>query len=178
MTNLLKELVSYRSVNMMDETYIIDDVKEKMCFVAQDLAREAREARKGLQSAHYGEYVLPDGVRCARGYVRAKIKRNTTDGDDDEDDGDGTADDEQCLPLCNERFMTPEVLFCPSDIGIAQAGVHELVAQAVRLPYRARNQRHRSRRACDTEGEPHAVRRRRQSRLRRPHPLWASASCL
>ena len=135
MTNLLKELVSYRSVNMMDETYIMDDVKEKMCFVAQDLGREAAEAKKAARSEHYGEYVLPDGVQCARGYVREKrdvrAGKKGGESDDDDDDDVGPALDEQCLPLCNERFMTPEVLFNPSDIGIAQAGVHELVTQAV-----------------------------------------------
>ena len=31
----------------------------------------------------------------------------------------------------NERFMVPEALFYPSDIGLAQAGVAEVVTQAV-----------------------------------------------
>mmetsp|Transcript_11212 Transcript_11212/g.30563 ORF Transcript_11212/g.30563 Transcript_11212/m.30563 type:complete len:204 (+) Transcript_11212:1122-1733(+) len=38
---------------------------------------------------------------------------------------------EQVLPLNNERFMVPEVLFHPSDIGLMQAGVAEAVVQAV-----------------------------------------------
>ena len=143
MTNLLKEVVSYRSINMMDETYIIDDVKEKMCFVAQDFEKEGMEARKGVNSEHYGEYVLPDGVRYARGYVRNKNSMSSRVDDDDDDDDDDDNDDtglgkaskgaieEQYLPLCNERFMAPEVLFHPSDIGINQAGLPELVTQAV-----------------------------------------------
>ena len=137
MTNLLKEVVSYRAINMMDETYIIDDIKEKMCFVAQDFEAAGAEARKGVRSEHYGEYVLPDGVRCARGYVRAKRgaaggSEEEEDDDEDEEDGAGpSAVEEQYLPICNERFMTPEVLFHPSDIGINQAGLPELVTQAV-----------------------------------------------
>lgn len=45
LTNYLKELVSYRSVNVMDETFLIDDVKEKLCFVSSDVARDLRIAR-------------------------------------------------------------------------------------------------------------------------------------
>jgi len=37
----------------------------------------------------------------------------------------------QFLTLVNERFMVPEVLFHPSDIGGRQCGVAELVTQAV-----------------------------------------------
>lgn len=37
----------------------------------------------------------------------------------------------QALALNNERFMVPEALFRPSDIGLQQAGVAEVVQQAV-----------------------------------------------
>lgn len=40
LTNYLKELVSYRSVNVMDETLLMDDVKEKLCFVSLDVPRD------------------------------------------------------------------------------------------------------------------------------------------
>ncbi|MQL84589.1 hypothetical protein Taro_017107 [Colocasia esculenta] len=45
LTNYLKELVSYRSVNVMDETFIIDDAKEKLCFISLDVARDLQLAR-------------------------------------------------------------------------------------------------------------------------------------
>lgn len=45
LTNYLKELVSYRSVNVMDETLIMDDVKEKLCFVSLDVPRDLHVAR-------------------------------------------------------------------------------------------------------------------------------------
>ena len=45
LTNYLKELVSYRSVNVMDETFIMDDVKEKLCFVSLDVERDLQIAR-------------------------------------------------------------------------------------------------------------------------------------
>lgn len=45
LTNYLKELVSYRSVNVMDESFIMDDVKEKLCFVSTDVQRDLKIAR-------------------------------------------------------------------------------------------------------------------------------------
>lgn len=45
LTNYLKELVSYRSVNVMDESFIMDDVKEKLCFVSLDVAKDLQVAR-------------------------------------------------------------------------------------------------------------------------------------
>ena len=41
----MKELVSYRAVNVMDESFIMDDVKEKLCFVSLDVARDLQIAR-------------------------------------------------------------------------------------------------------------------------------------
>lgn len=45
LTNYLKELVSYRSINLMDETLIIDDAKEKLCFVSLDVSNDLQLAR-------------------------------------------------------------------------------------------------------------------------------------
>lgn len=45
LTNYLKELVSYRAINVMDETLLMDDVKEKLCFVSLDVERDLQFAR-------------------------------------------------------------------------------------------------------------------------------------
>lgn len=34
-----------RSVNMMDETYLLEHIKEQLCFVSQDTAADLRAAR-------------------------------------------------------------------------------------------------------------------------------------
>lgn len=43
------------------------------------------------------------------------------------------SDDEQVLQMGNERLCVPEVLFTPSDIGLAQAGLVESIAASVAL---------------------------------------------
>ena len=92
LTNYLKELVSYRQWNMMDEYVLMDDVKEKLCYAAIEVSDELKRAKvKGPANDVNREYVLPD-----------------------------------------ERFMVPEALFHPADIGLNQAGIAEVVTQAVR----------------------------------------------
>ncbi|KAF9020827.1 actin-like ATPase domain-containing protein [Hymenopellis radicata] len=48
LTNHLKELVSFRQWNMMDETYIVNDVKESCCFVSNDFRRDLEMCRSVL----------------------------------------------------------------------------------------------------------------------------------
>lgn len=40
---------------------------------------------------------------------------------------------EQVLRMGNERFAVPEVLFRPDDIGLAQAGISQAIAQSIAL---------------------------------------------
>ena len=51
LTNYLKELVSYRAWNVMDETYIMEDVKEKLCFVSTGIDHDLNMARS-VSSSH------------------------------------------------------------------------------------------------------------------------------
>lgn len=117
LTNLLKDTVSLRSWNMMDETAIINAVKERLCYVSMSYLSDLRATRRpGVAK----EYMLPD------------ISRGDIDplghiiGDDEERDGD-----EQVLVMNNERIAIPEMLFHPSDYGLDQAGVAEIIFQAV-----------------------------------------------
>ncbi|KAL6974169.1 Actin-related protein 6 [Sarracenia purpurea var. burkii] len=86
LTNYLKELVSYRSVNVMDETFIMDEVKEKLCFVSLDVARDLKIARRaGRDNCLRCTYVLPDGVTHTKGFLKdpdeAKRYLTLEDGD-------------------------------------------------------------------------------------------------
>ena len=36
LTNHLKEIISYRQLHVMDETYVMNQVKEDVCYVSQD----------------------------------------------------------------------------------------------------------------------------------------------
>jgi hypothetical protein len=62
-----------RSLNMMDEPYLMEQVKEQACFVSQDVRADLGMAAKGRRSDHLREFVLPDGVHNLRGYMRVGV---------------------------------------------------------------------------------------------------------
>lgn len=129
LTNHFKEVISYRQLNVMDESYVINQVKEDCCFVTQDFFADMKIAQKKTsENPIVREYVLPDCTTIKRGYLQPA----------------GTAkksDDYQVLRLSNERFAVPELLFHPSDIGISQMGISEAVVDAIN--------------ACPEETRPH-----------------------
>jgi len=120
LTNHLKELVSYRQWNMMEETYIVNDVKEKCCYVSTQFSADLEASRADKsRNTIIQEYVLPDFSRNRRGYIRQP--------------DDPTIDGEQILYMGNERFSIPEVMFCPEHIGLHQAGLGEAIVQSINL---------------------------------------------
>lgn len=153
LTNYLKELVSYRSVNVMDETFIMDDVKEKLCFVSLDVERDLQIARRsGRDNLFRCTYVLPDGVTHTKGYIKdpdeAQRYLNLEDGAQspqlktkegmDHLEVLGKSNDRMRIDLTknefgltNERFIVPEMIFRPADLGMNQAGLAECIVRAV-----------------------------------------------
>lgn len=155
LTNYLKELVSFRSVNVMEETFLIDDVKEKLCFVSLDVNRDLNIARKsGKENLFRCTYVLPDGVMHTKGFVKYpdQAKRylalregglpsspsveaqggvncpETAEPPEDRKRVDLTKNE---FELTNERFLVPEMIFRPADLGMNQAGIAECIVRAV-----------------------------------------------
>lgn len=83
LTNYLKELVSFRQWNMMDEFKLIDQVKEELCFVSADMVGDLKRtkvmrngARRAVETTDpFGlplkrNFVLPDFQSIQRGYVK------------------------------------------------------------------------------------------------------------
>jgi actin-related protein 6 len=164
LTNYLKELVSYRQWNVMDEFALIEDVKLKTVYCVEDgdIYGALNEAKKKIKENKIAvKYVLPDGVNTLRGFIANSViaDSDAKDGGSDSDVSDINEDDDlqtrrrklkklkeknekgagsmelapdaQSLVLVNERFMVPEILFHPRDIGLNQCGISELVAQAL-----------------------------------------------
>lgn len=61
-----------RQLNVMDETYVINQVKEDACFVSLNFNADMRTARGGREeNTILRDYVLPDFTTIKRGYVRS-----------------------------------------------------------------------------------------------------------
>ena len=140
LTNYLKEIVSMRQYNMVDETYIMNEVKEAVSFISNDFPIDMERTWKGnrkrgqadLSEGIVVDYVLPDPNAGKKGFMRphdpllnAKKRKSVLSG------GGPEAVSEDVLVLGNERFAVPEILFTPSDIGMKQAGIPDIIIQSL-----------------------------------------------
>lgn len=106
----------------MDETYVINQVKEDSCYVALDFKADMKTASShGDKNTVVRNYVLPDFNTIRRGYVQQ------SDGSSKE-----IAEGCQILRLNNERFTVPEILFNPSDIQMESMGIAEAIVKCIR----------------------------------------------
>ncbi|KAF8157920.1 actin-related protein Arp6 [Crassisporium funariophilum] len=120
LTNQLKELVSFRQWNMMDETYIMNHVKESCCFVSTNYKQDTETCRiDQKQNDIVQEYMLPDLSTNRKGRARQP--------------DDIITETDQILVMNNERFTVPELLFRPDDIGLDQAGLPATIAFSISL---------------------------------------------
>ncbi|KAF2733084.1 Actin/actin-like protein [Polyplosphaeria fusca] len=138
LTNYLKELSSLRHYNMMEETYLLNEIKEAVSFVTsskEQFSRDLERTWKGrlgdkrdLDTSIVVDYVLPDYEGSIHGYarphdpVKSRMRRGLQPQQGPRED---------LLPVGNERFAVPELLFNPSDIGIQEAGLPEAIVQAL-----------------------------------------------
>lgn len=140
MTNFLARLISLRQYDMRNDTYLVNEIKEACCYVSQDFKRDMERTWKGTRGDKRlifetgggiaKDYVLPDYHTRSKGFVRdhdptqaGKLKKMTT--------GKPAEAAEDILTLRNERFAVPELLFNPSDIGLRQSGIAQLVMESL-----------------------------------------------
>ena len=130
LTNQLKDLISYRQINVTEETYVINQVKEDTCFVSRDFYGDMSSCRQEImdfrdsgrvrKSGTFIRYILPDFSGTTRGCIY-----NPASGE--------LCPPDRTLNLGNERFSVPELLFTPSDIGLDQMGLAETVQHSLYL---------------------------------------------
>ncbi|KAH0542193.1 hypothetical protein FGG08_003414 [Glutinoglossum americanum] len=145
LTNYLKELVSIRHYNMIDETHLMNEVKEAVCYVSHDFKGDLERTWKGSVGDRRKpgsdgvdivvDYVLPDYNTQKAGFMRShdpslsgKLKKLGSSAG-----ANGDAGFEDFMTLGNERFTVPELLLSPGDVGMKQAGLAEVVMQSLRV---------------------------------------------
>lgn len=152
LTNLLKETISVRYFDLHQDTKIVNDIKEDVCFVSSDFKSDMERTWKGNRSKPSArqlqesddsmdvdgqkandelrvDYILPDGIHLLKGFSRshdpslaAARKRKLNAS---------APDSEISMTLGNERFTIPEVFFSPSDLGSQQPGLADCVMQSL-----------------------------------------------
>lgn len=136
LTNHLRNQLS-RTTDMSREDWISQEIKEDVCYIVRDssdfgstLERVWKGGQKDprtIDASIVVDYVLPDYEQLKRGFARphdpsksARLRRLGIGGTS-----------EMVLPIGNERFTVPELLFTPSDIGMQQEGVAGTVLQSL-----------------------------------------------
>ncbi|KAL1867846.1 Actin-related protein 6 [Diaporthe australafricana] len=137
LTNYLTRLLSLRHYDMRNDTYIVNEIKEKACYVSLDFKGDLEKTWKGTRGERREpyvtgagiakDYVLPDFHTRSAGIVRdfdatttAKQRKLAA-----------AASNEDVLTLRNERFTIPEIFFNPSDVGMHVPGLADLVKQCL-----------------------------------------------
>lgn len=125
----------------MDETYVINQLKEDTCFISTDFNHDISAAlKKGKDNSFAVDYVLPDFTTLRRGYIRPKeeigsgeqvCKIFLTSLGYFQGDLAFLFTVVQVIRMNNERFTVPELLFHPSDIGIQQMGISEAIVHVI-----------------------------------------------
>ncbi|TDH09983.1 hypothetical protein EPR50_G00092800 [Perca flavescens] len=108
----------------MDETYVINQVKEDVCYVSQQFYKdmEMLQRKKGEVNSVMIDYVLPDFSSIKKGFCKPREEMVLSGK---------YKTGEQILRLANERFAVPEMLFHPSDIGIQEMGIPEAIVDSI-----------------------------------------------
>lgn len=132
LTNHLKEIISYRQLNVMDETYVMNQVKEDVCYVSNNFSNDLKISQlRGKDNTIVCDYVLPDYTVIKRGYVRTVEETSKQPKDAVE----------QFIRMNSERIQVPEILFHPSDVALPEMGICEGIHHCTRL--------------CPEEVQPH-----------------------
>ncbi|RDA95459.1 hypothetical protein CP533_5407 [Ophiocordyceps camponoti-saundersi (nom. inval.)] len=136
LTNYLARLVSLRHLDMRNDTYIVNEMKEAACYVSEDFAADLDKCWKGTRGNRRPDYHSSGGI--VKDYVlpdfHTRFKGLLRDHDPTKHPKAGrmATSDEDVVTLRNERFSVPELLFNPSDVGIRQPGIPQLILQSLR----------------------------------------------
>lgn len=137
LTNYLTRLLSLRHYDMRNDTHIVNEIKEKTCYVSLDFKEDMEKTWKGTRGERREPYMTGAGI--AKDYVLPDFHARTEGIVRDFDAAStakqrklaAVASGEDVLTLRNERFVVPEILFNPSDIGVDTPGLADLVYQSL-----------------------------------------------
>lgn len=115
LNGLLKETISFRHYNVMEETILINNIKEKCCFTAPVSYFQSFQNKNDTQL----EYVLPDFQTSFIGYIRNKSEKISKDC--------------QTLILQDELFSIPETFFHPEIASLIKPGIVETILESVSM---------------------------------------------
>ena len=101
LTNHLKEVISYRQLHVLDETYVMNGCKEDCCYVAKDFDCEVAKAKRNEIAR---DYVLPDFTAIRRQVILVNLDNGKFRG------FMKSAEDSSGKPGDGEQLVTLQIL--------------------------------------------------------------------
>ncbi|KAF5019827.1 hypothetical protein F66182_8196 [Fusarium sp. NRRL 66182] len=136
LTNYLTRLISLRHFDMRNDTCIVNEMKELACYVSADFKADVEKSWKGTRGERRPDYLSGAGI--AKDYILPDFHKRLNGTLCDYDPSRhskarkmANQSEEDALTLRNERFAVPELLFNPSDAGIRQPGLANLVQESL-----------------------------------------------
>lgn len=122
----LREVISFRHYNVVEEPVLIDSIKRNVCYVAEDydatlskLTKLKKTSGRALLESDISiNYLLPDNKNDFFGKPIPKNQRVN------EEDG-------QSILLTDERFLIPEMLFHPQLAGVYKSGLISTIKESL-----------------------------------------------
>ncbi|SMN21658.1 similar to Saccharomyces cerevisiae YLR085C ARP6 Actin-related protein that binds nucleosomes [Maudiozyma saulgeensis] len=115
LNGLLKETLSFRHYNMMDESILVNEIKEKCLFVSPTSYFDSFK-KKDKRSV---VYALPDFQTSVMGYVVSSDHP--------------LADNSQSITLRDELFSIPETFFHPEIAQLLKPGIVETILESLSM---------------------------------------------
>ena len=137
-TNLLKEMLTFRHLPLMDEWHVVNELKETTCRVPLNYSIAARRM---VNTGVNFRYLLPDFKTVHKGRIlgcggtssSSNSSSSSSSGRVEQDaDSEASWDPEQILNLTTETIKGPELLFNPIDVGIQQGGIIDAIIQSIK----------------------------------------------
>ncbi|RBR19556.1 uncharacterized protein FIESC28_05551 [Fusarium coffeatum] len=136
LTNYLTRLISLRHFDMRNDTYIVNEMKELSCYVSPDFKSDLEKSWRGTRGDRRSDYLSGGGI--AKDYILPDFHTHSKGRLVDYEPSRhskarkmANQSEEDALTLRNERFTVPELLFNPSDVGLRQPGLAELVQESL-----------------------------------------------
>lgn len=136
LTNYLTRLISMRHFDVRGDQYIVNEMKEKSCYVSLAFKDDLEKTWKGTRGQRRPDYNMGAGI--VKDYVLPDFHGKTEGLLRDHDPALHTKSrklagpgEEDILTLRNERFIVPELIFSPTDAGIKQPSLPDLIQQSL-----------------------------------------------
>lgn len=128
LTGLLKESISFRHYNVMEETILVNNIKEQCTFMPPESYFDSFHHKMSTCV----EYVLPDFQTSFLGYVKQRGSHTQTNNNKPTDHA-SLPSQVQSINLTDEIFAVPETFFHPEIAQVLKPGIIETILECINM---------------------------------------------